>query len=312
MHGVLKVKTTEEKARALKEKELIKIAEYRAIVDTYTKHRELNEYNDTSLQVTKKVLEINPEYYTVWNYRRDTLVYFATVKPNEDMQTLYAAEMKFIEECIQRFTKSYWVWYHRKWISVRQDKCDWERELKLCSKLLDLDLRNFHCWSYRRFVGEKSGLPLEKEYAYTTTKIEQNFSNYSAWHQRSALIPLMNTEPQQLFEKLKEEFELVRNAVFTEPKDQSSWIYHKWLVGTMKAIPGCDYKEVFNAEVEAINELIEIEPDCKWPIYTLLTLKLDLGCDATELRPLIDKLKLIDPDHINYYLSLEQQLINSN
>ena len=27
------------------------------------------------------------------------------------------------------------------------------------------------------------------------------------------------------------EFELVRNAMYTDPEDQSVWVYHRWLVG---------------------------------------------------------------------------------
>eukprot|EP01132_Coremiostelium_polycephalum_P007885 gene7885-9704_t len=284
MHGVVKVRTSEEKAKALKLKELQKIKEYNELVQKFIDHRaqENGNYNEISLSLSKEVLQNNSEYYTIWNYRR---------------------------LCIQQSPKSYWIWYHRKWISVRLDTCDWERELKLCSKLLDLDLRNFHCWSYRRFVGDRSNLPLEKEFEYTTYKIEQNFSNYSAWHQRSALLPKIYSNPHDLFEKLKEELELVRNAVFTEPKDSSSWIYHKWLVGTIKKIPDIDYKSVLNNELEQIDELIEMEPDCKWPIYISLLLKLDIGgFNSNDLQSELDKLKKLDPDHINYYNHLSNSI----
>jgi geranylgeranyl transferase type-2 subunit alpha len=44
-----------------------------------------------------------------------------------------------------------------------------------------------HAWDYRRYVLESlvtTHSPAQ-ELAYTTRKIELNFSNFSAWHQRS-------------------------------------------------------------------------------------------------------------------------------
>jgi len=307
MHGVLKVRTTEEKAKAARILELKKIDEYNAIVKKYTDQRENEQgkYDENSLSLSQKVLEENPEFYSVWNYRKSIFNQFKETKEHSDLQKLYLNEMKFIEECIQRFPKSYWIWYHRKWISLKLDSCDWERETKLCSKLLNLDLRNFHCWSYRRFIIEHSDIPLEKELEYTTSKIEQNFSNYSSWHQRSSILPKIYTDSEEFIAKLLEEFEFVRNATFTEPKDSSSWIYHKWLVYTIKQIPNSNYIDVFKNELEQINELIELEPECKWPILTSLLLKIDIGgYSSDELKDQINLLIKLDNDHVNYYKSL--------
>lgn len=56
-------------------------------------------------------------------------------------------------------------------------------------RLLSLDDRNFHGWNYRRFVAGLAATPPEEELAFTTAKVNVNFSNYSAWHARTSLLP---------------------------------------------------------------------------------------------------------------------------
>ena len=107
-----------------------------------------------------------------------------------------------------------------------------------------------HAWNYRRYV--LASMPVARdeksELAYTTRKIEGNISNFSAWHQRSKVISSLLDGEQLSKEAFLEEgelvketlewsemrgseFELVRNAMYTDPNDQSVWMYHRWLVG---------------------------------------------------------------------------------
>ena len=78
--------------------------------------------------------------------------------------------------------------------------------------MLSLDSRNFHGWGYRRTViaalenndhthgtshatsavGRRS--LVEEEFKYTTKMIETDLSNFSAWHNRSKLIPRLLDE----------------------------------------------------------------------------------------------------------------------
>jgi geranylgeranyl transferase type-2 subunit alpha len=183
--------------------------------------------------------------------------------------------------------KVYWIWNHRRWClenvpdgperneapSMEWRQANWDKELVVAERILDVDARNcqsshccihtcltptpylVHAWNYRRYV--LANMPTRKpeisELAYTSRKIGANFSNFSAWHQRSkTLIGLWESgqlDPVQsrddgtcpfsigltfssFFFSFLTEFELVSNALYTDPDDQSAWIYHRWLVGS--------------------------------------------------------------------------------
>lgn len=99
------------------------------------------------------------------------------------------------------------------------------------------------CGAAPRPSTSDAGIPAAAELAFTTQCIRRNFSNYSAWHYRSRLLlppppasdggggaaaakaPLLPTVT------LAAELRLVREAVFTEPDDQSPWFYRRWLLG---------------------------------------------------------------------------------
>ncbi|XP_047663308.1 geranylgeranyl transferase type-2 subunit alpha [Tachysurus fulvidraco] len=254
MHGRVKVKSTaqqEEEKRKEREK---KLKVYLTVRDAIFKKRSNSELDEEALQLTQQLLASNPDFATLWNYRREILLHLETVKEEEEMQKLYEAELLFIESCLKVNPKSYGSWHHRGWVSSRLPRPDWKRELSLCDRCLSLDDRNFHCWDYRRLVVKASRVSVEQELQFTDRLIGSNFSNYSSWHYRSTLLPLLHPQPTSdpesacqkhtgrtaspqthghrvCEEQLLKEYELVQNAVFTDPSDQSVWFYYRWLLG---------------------------------------------------------------------------------
>lgn len=106
------------------------------------------------------------------------------------------------------------------------------------------------------------------ELAYTLRKIESNFSNFSAWHWRSKLFPEIWAAQQltktQIAQARDQELELLRQAMYTDPADQSVWLYHTWLVDIDPS------QDVLQREITSIEELLEVEPDSKCKFLLLL------------------------------------------
>ena len=282
------------------------------------------DYSAQTLQLVSQLLLLNPEYYTVWNDRRRVLLHGllpaksglkehgdAPPEPGDGKSdsenrvlALLQADLDFLIPLLRKFPKCYWIWNHRLWLlREAQDRVSkelarglWQGELRLVSKMLVLDGRNFHGWGYRRVVVEQlesadldtresgaGGMSMaEDELLYTTKMIEANLSNFSAWHYRSNLAPRVLVErkadgsARRAF--LRAELETILAALYTDPYDQSLWAYHHWLMS--HCLPGKrpeageagllvsdlddgERRSLLSAEMDSIRELLEVEEDCK-------------------------------------------------
>ncbi|KAJ7518296.1 hypothetical protein O6H91_21G062500 [Diphasiastrum complanatum] len=197
-------------------------------------------YTKEALQKNARLLELNPEVNTAWNYRKLALRHLiASEQDVEVHKALAREELRVIEMALARNYKSYGAWHHRKWV-IGLGLSLLENEFRLLDKFMDADARNFHAWDYRRHVASVQGAALEKELEFTRKKIYDNFSNYSAWHKRSTLLSQLFKENGVDILKhstLSSEFELVHQAFFTEPDDQSAWFYYNWLLDHAAAAP---------------------------------------------------------------------------
>ncbi|KAI9919464.1 hypothetical protein PsorP6_017601 [Peronosclerospora sorghi] len=193
---------------------------------------------------------------------------------------------------LQRNPKSYSAWFQRKWI-IDRGLGDFNKEIALCDQLLNFDERNFHCWNYRRHVCKLAGVSREDQFAFTTKKIEPNFSNYSALHHRSITLldPLM-------VDVLLDEISMVQQAVFADPDDKSAWFYYHWLVTSMLTLLQC-------SAPDAATFLTS-----QWVVVTLADVHDRMG-EMTEVDgwqeskkqiiALYERAITLDHDHCRYY-----------
>ncbi|KAI1316892.1 hypothetical protein EDD11_009382 [Mortierella claussenii] len=206
---------------------------------------ELKKRDQEALDITTSLIQKNADYYTVWNMRRTILKEgFLNNADEETASKIYDREMDFAQDILKHYPKSYCLWNHRRWCLESMNKPRWETELSVVNKLLDDDARNFHGWDYRRYIirqldsqgnaSTKNDLASTKsEFDYTTAKINQDFSNYSAWHHRSTLLESVaeHMTEEERNAAVDNEFDLIKNAIYKDPEDQSAWLYDLWLIG---------------------------------------------------------------------------------
>ncbi|KAK7202735.1 rab geranylgeranyltransferase alpha subunit [Myxozyma melibiosi] len=311
MHSVKRVRTTAEAQAAKKRKEASKIIEYNALVERVGGSRKNEEYSSTALQLTTTLLKMNPEFYTIWNYRREILLHIFQSLPPAEITARLDSELDFLFSRLREFPKCYWIWNHRRWCLNTSPAPDYARELKLVTMMLERDARNFHGWQYRRgIVACLESRDDEKmkwdrsEFEYTTAKINNDFSNFSAWHNRTKLIPRLVKEDPELDarELLKKEIYLITQAIYTDPDDQSVWLYHRWLVTSsdIVALSIAERTALLHQEITSISELLAVEPDSKWCLHSLAFYKNFLA-DLTgqeidkSVGEYLEKLETIDP-----------------
>lgn len=338
--------------------EIEKINKYRGIEDQIRSQAASGTYSLELYDLTTKLLRLNPEYYTVWNVRRRCLLscLLSTAdQPVPDAQDptpdaknqqsdgeVLQSEIAFTMPLLMEFPKCYWIWNFRQWLlsqailrlPLPAARKIWETELGLVSKMLNKDQRNYHAWGYRRFVvaqlesAELDGKSMaEDEFAYTTAMIRQNLSNFSAWHNRSLLIPKV-LEQQGADDKaraafLAQELDLVREGLNVGPEDQSLWYYHQFLVsqivgdGNGQSItPALTVGEkitYLKREIDEITDLSEDYDDIKWIYealleYTLALNRLEDSSDgAGNLQTWLTKLRTLDPMREGRWKDVEQQ-----
>ncbi|KAJ2741219.1 Rab geranylgeranyltransferase [Coemansia sp. BCRC 34301] len=302
-----------------KEQSRQRVEKYCSLNSSVMELRAKSVFTTEALDLTRRLLELNTELHTVWNYRRQVFQHMDLWQDADERQRKLDAELGFVFEIIMKNVKSYWMWNHRVWTLNSMPRADWRKELGLVAKLLALDARNFHGWDYRRFVvskikgagGDDADAIDAAEFAYTTEQINRDCANHSAWHNRSKLLPavLESSSAETQRDMLKTEKDMILNAIYTDPDDQNAWLYHAWLVSIQPSDE--DRCRLLRDKVAAIRELLELEEEeagNKRPLIELV----DALAAIDGLEPVTDdekqeclqtlhRLKSTDTYHVGRY-----------
>jgi hypothetical protein len=240
MHGVSR---TEESDTVALEKKARKAAELRSVQAAFVAaaaDSRVNPHGGCSsvselMTLSLRVAHLNPEFYSIWNCRRRCLLpSLASCQGDEAFAQILGEELQLVQRILPQHPKSYALWSHRLWalglLQERNIRELVEREYTLIDKMLGLDERNFHAWSYRLLLNRLTGRDAISEMVFSTTKIKKNFSNYSAWHYRLhyACASSPNNVPPP--EATAADLEMAHTAFFTDADDQSAWVHYSFLI----------------------------------------------------------------------------------
>ncbi|CAB4252536.1 similar to Saccharomyces cerevisiae YJL031C BET4 Alpha subunit of Type II geranylgeranyltransferase required for vesicular transport between the endoplasmic reticulum and the Golgi [Maudiozyma barnettii] len=325
MHGIKRKQYSREILKQKRLQDQLKIKTYNKLVDETLTIRDNKIFTSESLQLTSKVLELNPEFNTVWNYRRDIILQLQDTAPPE----FWENELQFTMEKLKRFPKVYWIWNHRIWVLNNYSQAStkiWIRELSIVDKLLSMDARNYHGWHYRRLIVKnletlKNQLMDKEELGYVTTVINKNISNYSAWHQRVQLITNLFKEHELNKKEMKkmvlDEISYITNAIYTDADDQSVWFYTNWFIENdivRLVLTNEEYMKMLGEMKENIilinNDDLEFSgKENNWCLKMLIVIEGALkstghAVETDHTKEYLNKLIDLDPQRKNRYLYL--------
>lgn len=112
-------------------------------------------------------------------------------------------------------------------------------------------------------------ITLQSEFDYNTSMIYRNFGNYSAWHRRCLFIRRFQESltREALEVIIKDDLNLIKNAYFTDPSNQGSWFYLRWLVQFCLEWKGEERDVILQSQLDDVDELLSVEPDCALALF---------------------------------------------
>ncbi|KAI0763174.1 protein prenylyltransferase [Irpex lacteus] len=205
--------------------------EYKDATDYFRGILKTGEMSPRVLELTEKIIRMNPAHYSAWQYRYRTLL--ATKSPLD-------VELRLMDAVAIHFMKTYQVWHHRRLLLTLltaspstattskplPDVFDVaSSELEFIARVLEEDSKNYHTWSYREWILahiDDARLWLG-ELPYVDDLLEADVRNNSAWHHRGG--KRSGATPTEEAEVLQREISYTKDKIALAPNNPSAWNY---------------------------------------------------------------------------------------
>ncbi|KAL7512337.1 hypothetical protein ACHAXN_009443 [Cyclotella atomus] len=355
------------------------------------------------LSLTAHCLQRNPKAYSSWFHRKWSIAYMLSRGKTENQSNVLQSELDLCAQFLMLDERNFHCWNYRRFVVALLGSMaakesaeineivtnntaaaanlpsesysgDWSSWMDLLSE----DSTSKEILMGAQIVSDStpknltSSLSKEKlnelivsEWNFTSSKIQDNFSNGSAFHYRSKLISIvlearlasddetldnaarLLRKQEKILSMAREEWEeILLNAIFTEPDDQTPWWYHRFIVAWAKPSLDLrdelgdsynelveDYESLLYEMADSLRELLEVEKEnglegdaaerdeskgvkCKWAYLGLHLVLFSLfklqRVDATELlceaQECLDALIAIDPCRSERYKMLAAEL----
>ncbi|CAI5463753.1 unnamed protein product [Closterium sp. Yama58-4] len=218
---------------------------------------------DEELKLIEAALRTNPKCYGAWHHRKWLFALSATeplpslgaslgpnlqqVRINLRTEARIAREQKLLGMMLSADDRNFHAWDYWRFIS-HVARMSPAKDLAFTMERINANFSNYSAWHSRSKLllklharspptptdSEAGGLPHPRPFLPSLLSLPFPFSFSPAPH--SKLLPKLHSSqapseagglPQAA---LEEECELVRQAFFTEPDDQSGWMYQHWLL----------------------------------------------------------------------------------
>ncbi|KAI1391480.1 protein prenylyltransferase [Hypoxylon trugodes] len=231
----------------------------------------VKEYSPRCLQLTERIIAINPAHYTVWLYRLSII---------EALNISIPDEIAWLNGIALTYIKNYQIWNHRQQLiehyypAIVTSPSDvaalGESERKFLERMLRLDTKNYHVWSYRQYIVRKLGMWGDAERHSIETLILEDVRNNSAWSHRFFIVfsdPAYATpsshatehDPKIPADIVDREVDYAEQKILFAPQNQSPWNYLKGVLvkggrklGTVREFSEQFVKNLGTEEVEQV------------------------------------------------------------